>query len=173
MTLTRTCRIFEYRVPRGHFPHAEVLKYITCNSETSKQEIIRQFHYRELLIFKIAYLGEILKADWNVLRAHNKLFYCIRDFIPLFNAKFIFTKLYNIHLYYHSIESIFKPPLGHTNIAFPAAVTVLLEFVSVTSQDSLRRLKGLETSFSWFTSKYKLLRAVEFFATANGRFICQ
>ena len=83
MTLTRTCRIFEYQVPWGHLPHAEVLKYVnTCNSETSKQEIRRQFHYRDLLMFKLANLGEILKADWNVLGAHNKVFYCIRDFIP-------------------------------------------------------------------------------------------
>ena len=77
MSLTRTSRIFEYQVPRGHFPHAEVLKYNnTCNSETSKQEIRIQFRYRDLLMFKLAYLGEILKADWNVLGAHNKLFYC-------------------------------------------------------------------------------------------------
>lgn len=115
MTLTRTCRIFEYQVPWGHLPHAEVLKYVnTCNSETSKQEIRRQFHYRDLLMFKLANLGEILKADWNVLGAHNKVFYCIRDFIPPppplpLHAKFIFTKLFNIHLYNPSIESIFKP----------------------------------------------------------------
>ena len=25
---------------------------------------------------KLAYLGIILKADWNVLGVHNKLFYC-------------------------------------------------------------------------------------------------
>lgn len=97
MTLTRTCRIFEYQVPRGHFPHVEVLKYInTCNSETSKQEIRRQFHYRDLLIFKLACLGEILKADWNVLGAHSKLFY----------------------LYNPSIESIFKPLLRQKILLF-------------------------------------------------------
>ena len=76
MSLTRTSRIFEYQVPWGHFPHAEVLKYNnTCNSETSKQEIRIQFRYRDLLMFKLAYLDEILKADWNVLGALNKLFY--------------------------------------------------------------------------------------------------
>lgn len=121
MSLTRTSRIFEYQVPRGHFSHAEVLKYNnTCNSETSKQEIRIQFRYRDLLMFKLAYLGEILKADWNVLGAHNKLFYCSTiletSFLPpppspLLNANFILTKLFNIHLYNPSIESIFKPLL--------------------------------------------------------------
>lgn len=89
-------------------------------------------------MFKVAYLGEILKADWNVLGAHNKVFYCLRDFIPPplphLNATFIFAKLFNIHLYNPSIESIFKPLLRQKYIAFPAAVTVLLEFISVTSQ---------------------------------------
>ena len=49
MSLTRTSRVFEYQVPWGHFPHAEVLKYNnTCNSETSKQEIRIQFRYTEI-----------------------------------------------------------------------------------------------------------------------------
>ena len=126
MSLTRTSRIFEYQVPWGHFPHAEVLKYNnTCNSETSKQEIRIQFRYRDLLMFKLAYLGEILKVDWNVLGAHNKLFYCSTiletSFPPpplLLNANFILTKLFNIHLYNPSIESIFKPLLRPKKYCF-------------------------------------------------------
>ena len=126
MSLTRTSRIFEYQVPRGHFSHAEVLKYNnTCNSETSKQEIRIQFRYRDLLMFKLAYLGEILKADWNVLGAHNKLFYCSTiletSFLlppPLLNANFILTKLFNIHFYNPSIESIFKPLLRPKKYCF-------------------------------------------------------
>ena len=64
---------------------------------------------------KLAYLGIILKADWNVLGVHNKLFSCSTILEtsfpppPLVNANFILTKLFNIHLYNPSIESIFKP----------------------------------------------------------------
>ena len=127
MSLTRTSRIFEYQVPRGHFPHAEVLKYNnTYNSETSKEEIRIQFRYRDLLMFKLAYLGEILKADWNVLGAHNKLFYCSTILEtssppppgPLLNTNFILTKLFNIHSYNPSIESIFKPLLRPKKYCF-------------------------------------------------------
>ena len=127
MSLIRTSRIFEYQVPWGHFPHAEVLKYNnTCNSETSKQEIRIQFRYRDLLMFKLAYLGEILKVDWNLLGAHNKLFYCSTILEtsfpppppPILNANFILTKLFNIHLYNPSIESIFKPLLRPKKYCF-------------------------------------------------------
>ena len=51
---------------------------------------------------KLAYLGIILKADWNVLGVHNKLFYCSTILEtsfpppPLLNANFILTKLFMV-----------------------------------------------------------------------------
>ena len=89
---------------------------------------------------KLAYLGIILKADWNVLGVHNKLFYCSTILETSFPPppSSMPTSFLQSYLTYICIILQLKAYSSHykdqKNIAFPADITVLLEFVSVTSQ---------------------------------------